>query len=271
MTTAFCPSTVDRPAAWRPGFSVWRAPLPGLAGFPRRALCRGLAATFGRLAQVEGGQRLAKLSGPAIFALNHGNAAETLIVPPLLVLLGGGRPVHFLCDWMFAYLPFAGWVIRQSEPILVYTKPARFRLFDGFRRRQARTSVLDACLARLAAGGAVGIFPEGTRNGDPARLLPGRGGLGELVLRSAAPVVPLGIRHLGSGERTPALGRLRLAVGRPLTFEAERAAALRSDRLGRRTIGRAVVARTMAEIAGLCGKTFQSEAPCEAPSKRRRC
>lgn len=242
------------PALWRPDLSALSRDLSGIPGWPTRALCRGFVLTLGRLAEIDGVERLTGHSGPVIFAINHSNAAETVIVQPLLLALTG-RPVHFLVDWMFAYLPLAGWVIRQSDPILVYTKPARFRLFDGFRRRRAGASVVDTCLARLAAGGQIALFPEGTRNGDPQTLLPARKGLGEIVLRSAAPVVPIGISHLGADRgKTPVLGRVRIHVGTPLDLEDERLAATDAAPRLRRELSRRAVERVMAEIARLAGK-----------------
>lgn len=248
------PSSAAPAALWRPDLSILSRDLSGIRDWKARALCRGFVLTLGRLAEIEGVERLAGRSGPVIFVANHSNAVETVIVQPLLLALTG-RPVHFLVDWMFAFLPLAGWVIRRSEPILVYTKPARFRLFEGFRRRRARASVVDACLARLAAGGQIGLFPEGTRNGDPQTLLPARKGLGEIVLRSGAPVIPLGISHLGAGPgRTPVLGRVRLTVGAPLDFAEERRAAADASPRIRRELSRRAVERVMADIARLSGK-----------------
>lgn len=240
-------------ALWRPDSSALSHDLSAIPG-PARALCRGLVLTLGRLAEIDGVERLTGRSGPVIFALNHSNAAETVIVQPLLLALTG-RPVHFLVDWMFAYLPVAGWLIRRSDPILVYTKRARFGLFDAYRRRRAHASVIDACLARLEDGGQVALFPEGTRNGDPQTLLPARKGLGEIVLRSAAPVVPLGLTHLGAGRgKTPVLGRVRLTVGEPLDFAAERRAAAEAAPLLRRELARRAAGLVMTEISRLAGK-----------------
>ncbi|MEK7538083.1 MAG: lysophospholipid acyltransferase family protein [Patescibacteria group bacterium] len=62
-----------------------------------------------------------------------------------------------------------------------------------------RATVLDSAIAHLHAGGAVGIFPEGTRN-KPAlnprwqtEMLPGKTGAARLYLAAHAPVIPVGI------------------------------------------------------------------------------
>jgi hypothetical protein len=101
----------------------------------------------------------------------------------------------------------------------------------------------------------------------------GRRGLSELVLRSGAPVVPVGLRFPATRRlgRPPLAGRLVLSVGLPLDFAHERGLfagaaaqptralrpdrALREDHTLRRELGRQITARVMAEIAALAGRT----------------
>ncbi|HEY9422556.1 MAG TPA: 1-acyl-sn-glycerol-3-phosphate acyltransferase, partial [Thermoanaerobaculia bacterium] len=96
------------------------------------------------------------------------------------------------------------------------------------------------------------------RNPDPGRLLRGRNGLGELVLRSAAPVIPVGIHYPASDRlgRAPRLGRMTLHVGEPLPFHQEREAAAREER-DRRLLVRRVVSRVMAALEELSGKAYE--------------
>jgi 1-acyl-sn-glycerol-3-phosphate acyltransferase len=234
------------------GLAALTAPLPYMRRPVTRAICRGLMLAFGPLLEVEHGERLAALREPAIFALNHGNASEALLVPAALMYLRRGRPLHFLADWMYVEAPVLGWLLRLSEPIPVYNKPARFRLREAHRRERRRQPVLAACLAHLARGESVGFFPEGTRNRDEGGgLLRGRLGLGELALAApaAVPVVPAAIRYPARARlgRAPLLGRLVLSIGEPLDFTAERrrlAAAPES----RRGLAREVVDRVMAAL-----------------------
>ncbi len=222
--------------------------------------------------EVDRPERLAAAPQPSIFAFNHQNAFECLVLAPLLMYLRGGRPVHFLSDWMYGRLPVAGWLVRQAEVIPVYGKPARWRLWEEERRRGARRPVVDVCLERLAAGASLGIFPEGTRNRGAEDVKGGRRGLGELVLRSGAPVVPVGLRFPAAARlgRPPVAGRLLLSVGLPLDFAHERGLfagamaqpgralrperALREDHTLRRELGREITARVMEEIAALAGR-----------------
>ena len=237
-----------------------RAELPELQGALRRGALRAVMASLGRLVEVEGAERLAAVPEPAIFALNHSNSVEAVLAPSCLMYLRGGRPVHFLADWMFLHVPVIGRLIRMGEPIPVYGKPARWRLGETHRRQRLKEPVVERCLAKLAAGGSLGIFPEGTRNPEPGRLLRGRGGLGEIVLRSAVPVVPVGLHYPAADRlgRAPFLGRLVLRVGEPILLHEERDAAANLASGGaRREIARRAAARVMSALEELSGKTHQ--------------
>lgn len=243
--------------------NVLRAPLPGMPRLPRRIALKTILSVFGGLVTVEGAERLAAGPEPAIFAFNHSNSLESILVPCALLYLRGGRPLHFLVDWMYLDVPLLGWVIRQCDPIPVYGKPARFRRREAYRVSRAQEPVIDLCLARLEAGGSLGIFPEGTRNRDPERLLRGKSGVGELVLRSAAPVVPVGIRYPAGARlgRAPRLGRMILRVGEPLDFTAEREEARAAEGRARREVARRAVSRVMASLEVLSGKTRSRNEP----------
>src|SRR5205807_1757423 len=88
---------------------------------------------------------------------------------------------------------------------------------------------LRAILDRLLAGGAIILFPEGTRTRD-GKLQPARSGIGLTVMKSHAPVVP--VRVFGTFE---AYGRhvriprprhhVAVKYGRPMLFERLRAEA----------------------------------------------
>ena len=56
---------------------------------------------------------------------------------------------------------------------------------------------LKAILDRLLAGGGIILFPEGTRTRD-GKLQPARSGIGLIVTKSEAPVVP--VRVFGTFE-----------------------------------------------------------------------
>jgi 1-acyl-sn-glycerol-3-phosphate acyltransferase len=232
------------PRSWRAGIAPLAAPLPHAHRLLTRVLCRGIMLTFGQLLEVEHAARLAALPEPAIFALNHSGSLEALLVPAALIYLRAGRPVHFLADWMYLAAPGLGWLLRQSEPVPVYGKRARFGLGERHRRER------------------LGIFPEGTRNRRSAGLLRGRLGLGELALAAAAPVVPATIRYPARARlgRAPRIGRLVLTIGEPLEFAAERRQAA-ADPAARRGLARLVTDRVMAALATQLAQTCRPPAP----------
>ena len=253
--------SVARPVA-RVGEALF-SPLEFSGGRARDGALRALLAAFGRMLEIEGGEKLSAEPAPVIFALNHGNAAEALLAPAALIWLSGGRPVHFLADWMYLELPLVGRLLRLAEPIPVFGKPARWRWREEVRRAGLAEPPLERALAFLERGESVGIFPEGTRNGDPDRLRPGRLGLGELALRSTASIVPVGLHYPAAARlgRIPRLGRTILRIGEPLAFAAEREQLRLAafERSARRALARAVVSRTLAALGELAGKRAAEE------------
>jgi len=87
-------------------------------------------------------------------------------------------------------------------------------------RTRGDRDALQSVLAVLAAGGAAGVFPEGTRGrGDAASV---RSGIAWIALQSGAPVVPvacLGAHRAGEKARAvPPLRReLTFCFGEPFT------------------------------------------------------
>lgn len=246
---------------------VWTTELPGIAPV-ERFLLRCLMAGFRPLLTVEGAGNLTGLREPAVFALNHNSSFECLAAPAALIWMRG-RMLHFLIDWMFLHWPVLGWLMRRSDPVPVYGKRARWGLGERHRRARMCRPVVDVCLERLAAGGSLGIFPEGTRNRRADRLLRGRSGLGEIVLRSTVPVVPVGLRFPAAERlgRAPRLGRIVVVLGPPLDFREERARAAGLAAEARRTLAREVVDRVMSDIARLSGKSCAAGRPEPVPSR----
>ena len=72
----------------------------------------------------------------------------------------------------------------------------------------------------LAAGGVVGIFPEGTRSPD-GRLYKGHTGVARMALTSGKPVVPVAMidtRLVRSKIGIPTMKNARIMVGKPIDF-----------------------------------------------------
>ncbi|MGI5337123.1 lysophospholipid acyltransferase family protein [Streptomyces sp. CA-181903] len=123
-------------------------------------------------------------AGPVIMAVNHSHNLDG----PMLMGTAP-RPVHFLIKKE----AFVG----PLDPFL--RGIGQLKVDRSGADRTAITGALDV----LAAGGVLGIFPEGTRGeGDFASL---RAGLAYFAVRSGAPVVPVAV--LGSAEREGRLVR----------------------------------------------------------------
>ena len=222
---------VERPRSLR--LDPWSAatlPLDRAPGAGRRALIRALLLASGGCVRVEGSERLPPAGAVpgAIFALSHHNAWEAVFAPTALVALRRGRPIRFLVDWMFAELPFTGWLVRSIDPIPVYAKRARFGLREERRRSRLRFDPLVEAAAALARGEDVGVYPEGSRQRDPWRLGALRGGVAKLSLASGAPIVPVGVELPARARlgRLPRVGRIVLRIGEPIPASVRDGAAL---------------------------------------------
>ncbi|MBO0920809.1 1-acyl-sn-glycerol-3-phosphate acyltransferase [Cellulomonas sp. zg-ZUI222] len=147
---------------------------------------------------VTGAERVPR-SGPVVLAANH----ITLLDGPLLVG-AAPRPLHVLVKTELFRGPL-GLVLRAAGQIPV----------DRANGRPA----LQSALGVLRRGGAVGIFPEGTRGRGTVEQV--RAGAAWLAVNGGAPVVPvaiLGTRRTGeSAHGLPELRRdLVVEFGDPI-------------------------------------------------------
>ena len=176
------------------------------------------------------------LKGPVILASNHASYLD-----PMLIGAALHRGINYLAREDLFRFPILGWVLRYWQAVPV-------------NREGSGAKGLRAILDRLLAGGAIILFPEGTRTGD-GKLQPARSGIGLTVIKSTAPVVP--VRVFGTFEaynRDLSFPRPRLVAvkfGEPMSFEHFRAEAkvCSKDRL--KQIYQQVADEIMATIAKL--------------------
>ena len=113
---------------------------------------------------------------------------------------------------------------------------------------------LKAILDRLAQGGAIILFPEGTRTLD-GQLQPARSGIGLAVIKSTAPVVPVRVfgtfDAYGKHRRWPRSRQLTVKYGQPMDFAALRAEAQTCPRPRAKQIYQQVADQIMSAIARL--------------------
>ncbi|MGZ0203125.1 lysophospholipid acyltransferase family protein [Streptomyces sp. RM1] len=125
-------------------------------------------------------------TGPVILAVNHSHNIDGPMVMGV-----APRPTHFLIKKEAFVGPLGDFLTGIGQ-------------LKVDRAAADRTAITDA-LGVLAAGGVLGIFPEGTRGeGDFASL---RAGLAYFAVRSGAPIVPVAV--MGSSDRP---GRLIKAL-----------------------------------------------------------
>lgn len=161
-----------------------------------RLLFRSLAAVATRqIRSIRGIENIAPDRDPFIVAINHGTWREAVLVPSLLFVLRGGKHIHFLADWNFRIVPGIGMIFRRGQVVTVARKEAKPKFLTVFRHfYEHPVPPMERARAHLLAGRPIGIFPEGTVNRDPKRLLVGRVGMARLSLETGVPVVPVGIR-----------------------------------------------------------------------------
>jgi 1-acyl-sn-glycerol-3-phosphate acyltransferase len=176
------------------------------------------------------------LTGPVILAPNHASFMD-----PPLVGAGLRRQISYLAREDIFHVPILGRILRSWEVVPVDR--------DGGTGRG-----LKQILQRLELGGAIILFPEGTRSrlGD---LNPARSGIGLVVIKSSAPVLPVRVfgTHdaFGPHQRLPRPRRVTVKYGQPLWFAEQRAEAASCPRQRVKEIYQQVADEIMTEIARL--------------------
>ena len=114
-------------------------------------------------------------AGPLIILANH-----TADIDPVLIQTRCSRPIR----WIMAEdmrMPSLEWFWNLYGIIFV-------------DRNLRRAGGLRTAIAHLRAGGVVGIFPEGGLERPPEHLRPFGPGIGVLIQRTGAPVLPVVVR-----------------------------------------------------------------------------
>ena len=241
---------------------VWQPPALGELlrwGLPAQStldawVVRSLALLARQQVLTVGGlDHIRTVHDPFIVAINHSTRTESLLVPALMVLYRGGRLIHFFADWNFRLIPGIGLIYRRAQTITVTRKSAKPAFLNVLKPLYMRPpGALNGARLYLEGGHSVGIFPEGTVNRDPDRLLPGHRGAAYLSIATGVPVVPVGIRFPGIDGRIGDHARMEVEIGAALAPPPLRGRRpTRDDLIGWH-------ATLMGEISRLAGKAWSS-------------
>ncbi|HTJ78392.1 MAG TPA: 1-acyl-sn-glycerol-3-phosphate acyltransferase [Rariglobus sp.] len=160
-----------------------------LSGSLARRLVRSLVKFYYPRIEVTGADKIPQ-SGPVLLAANHPNS----LIDPVLISIAARRPVRLMAKAPLFDIPFFGKVLRALGMVPAY------RGSDDKAQVKKNLESLAAAAAQLAAGHAMGIFPEG-KSHDENRLALVRSGAARLALQALAAgaqglkVVPVGLHY----------------------------------------------------------------------------
>ena len=199
-----------------------------------RTLARWLVKRYYPRIRVTNGDRIPQ-SGPVLLCANHTNS----LIDPVLIGIAARRPVRFLAKAPLFDNPITGPPLRALGMI-----PA-FRGSDDISAVRRNIESLGVGAKALAAGQAMGIFPEG-KSSDQAHLEMVRSGAARMAIQASEEgaqgllVVPMGISYERKDAfRTPAW----VQVGRPIEVDALLATQDGNPRKARRALTQELTAR----------------------------
>jgi 1-acyl-sn-glycerol-3-phosphate acyltransferase len=149
------------------------------------------------------GREHAHLSGALLVPANHRSFLDPFVIA---ITLPWRRPLHFVAKVELFEKRWQGWLLSRLGAFPI-------------RRGESDTEAMTTARMILERGGAVCIFPEGTRIRAGSLAEPKRG-VGRLALETGAAVLPiavLGTEQVRRGWRVRPR-KVKLRVGRPMTF-----------------------------------------------------
>lgn len=193
---------------------------------------RAMFATYFRW-RVLGADNVPKKGG-VILASNHASFLD-----PPVVGAGLDHPISYLARETLFRFPGFGALLRSWNAVPVDR--------DGGGGKG-----LKMILDRLLDGNGIILFPEGTRTLD-GKLQPARSGIGLIVIKSQAPVVPVRVfgtyQAYGRHMKFPLPRKIAVKYGQPMYFEKLRAEAKTCSKQRLKEIYQEVADEIMAAIS----------------------
>lgn len=178
-----------------------------------RILVWGGITRYYNITGLDGFRHLPQAGTPTIFIGNHQNG----MMDPMPFCAFVPQQIHWLTRADVFWNPVARHLLWGFNQIPVYRQRDRVDLI-----RERNDIIFDACVDRMHAGAAMGIFPEGNHNPFPS-LRAIKGGLAEMLARASRrhpelrsiQLVPLGMdyEHYVDWRR-----RFRVRAGEAIPF-----------------------------------------------------
>lgn len=142
-------------------------------------------------------------TGGALLAMNH----QSFLDPPLAGICCK-REIHYLARKTLLDWPILGPILPRLNVVPV-------------NQERADMSALKTVIKIVKSGNCTVIFPEGSRTLD-GKLQPAQPGLGLVIAKTLAPVVPMRIfgahEAFPPGKKFPKRHPITIVVGEPMTF-----------------------------------------------------
>jgi 1-acyl-sn-glycerol-3-phosphate acyltransferase len=175
-------------------------------------------------------------TGGVILAANHASYLD-----PPIVGAGLDRDINYLARQSLFRFPIVGQILHSWNSVPVDR--------DG-----GGAKGLKIILGRLLGGAGIILFPEGTRTND-GKLQPAHAGIGLIVAKSEAPVVPVHVfgtyEAWGRNTKFPRPKKVTVRYGQPMRFEKLRAEAKNCTKDRLKQIYQEIADEIMAAIAAL--------------------
>jgi 1-acyl-sn-glycerol-3-phosphate acyltransferase len=156
--------------------------------------------------EVEGEENIPE-EGPVILCMNHVSYLDWLMVMAI-----SKKPVRFVIDYVFYYIPTGPFWFKQAGLIPIATTRESPKILEEAYSRISKA---------LAQGDTLGLFPEGfiSRNGQMRRFQPG---VSKILKKNPTTVVPIAMEGMwgsifsfsGAGplKKLPSLKRRKLKI-----------------------------------------------------------